>query len=124
THKREFVDWNMMELFMTAPTPPAKRIDGYNVIFKDVDVHEAMRIKIYPDLSSGAIDFAKRYVSIFGTNSINFSCDKLIEWVNILCTMATGVDKKHFISIYHAWDQEHTLWSPVPLPWFVGEKRK
>ena len=107
---------------MTAPTPPAKMIDEGKVIFKKVDEHEAKRIEIYPSLSAGAVEFAQKYVNIFGSKQIKFSCSTLVEWINILCTIPTEIDKRHFVSIQHAWDQEHTQWQPLPLPWFTFKK--
>ena len=118
SHIDKFVDWNIMELFMTAPTPPAERIEKGKVVFKKISQHEAKRIEIYPDLSQGAIDFAQKYLEVFGKYNINFICENLIDWVNILCLIPTENDKKHFIDLYHAGDQEHTDWIPLPLTWF------
>ncbi len=118
SHKQEFVDWNIMELFMTAPTPPAKSMNNGQVIFKEPNAHEEKRIEIYPDLSQGAIDFAKRYCDVFGKYTNDFLCEILIDWVNILCNIPTQIDKEHFVDLFHAWDQEHTKWQPLPLPWF------
>lgn len=120
TYKQEFADWNIMELFMTAPTPPVEKIDNGKVIFKEINQNEAKRIEIYPDLSQGAVDFAQKYVSVFGKYRINFVCKTLINWINILCNIPTQVDKEQFVSIQHAWNQEHTEWQPLPLPWFTS----
>lgn len=124
SHKQEFVDWNIMELFMTAPTPPVEKIDNGKVIFKEINQNEVKRIEIYPDLSQGAVDFAQKYTYVFGKYSIDFVCEILIDWINILCNTPTQTDKEHFVSIQHAWDQEHTLWQPLPLPWFAASKEE
>ena len=120
SHKQEFADWNIMELFMTAPTPPVKEINNGKVVFKEINYNEAKRIEIYPDLSQGAVDFAQQYINVFGKYGIKFVCETLIDWVNILCNTPTQTDKEHFVSIQHAWNQEHTEWQPLPLPWFVS----
>ena len=122
SHKQEFLDWNIMELFMTAPTPPVERIDNGKVIFKQITPNEAVRIKIYPDLSQGAVNFAQKYVDVFGKYGIDFVCERLIDWVNILCNTPTQIDKEHFVNLYHAWNQEHTEWQPLPLQWFYSSK--
>lgn len=122
SHKQEFVDWNIMELFMTAPTPPVERIDSGKVIFKEITPNEARRMEIYPDLSKGAVIFAQKYKDVFGEKSIELASEHLIDWINILCNIPTQIDKEHFISIQHAWNEEHTLWQPLPKPWFAPKQ--
>ncbi len=117
-HSQEFVDWNMMELFMTAPTPPADRIENGKVIFKDINPQEKVRIEIYPDLSEGIVDFAKLAKQIFGNLSLFLDVKKLTEWVNVLCTIPTDLDKEKFATIQHAWDAGHYDYVPLPAPWF------
>ena len=122
SHKQEFANWGIMELFMTAPTPPVKEINDGKVIFKQINQNEASRIKIYPDLSQGAVNFAQKYLDVFGKYSVNFSCETLINWINILCNFATPTDKEHFIELRHAGDPEHTEWQPLMPKWFMTEQ--
>lgn len=119
SHKYEITEWNLMELFMTAPTPPVEKIDNGQVIFKQPNEHEKKRMEIYPDLSQGAVNFAEKYLHVFGKYRLDFPCEILTDWVNILCEMPTITDKAHFASMYHAWDQEHTQWRPMPRTWFT-----
>lgn len=121
SHKQEFVDWGLMELFMTAPTPPVERIDNGKVIFKQITPNEAKRMEIYPDLSQGAVDFAQQYINVFGQFGFDFTCNILIDWVNIFCNIPTKIDKEHFVKLFHAWNQEHTEWQPLPFPWFTSK---
>ncbi len=122
SHKSEFTDWNLMELFMTAPTPPVEKIDNGQVIFKQPNEHEKKRMEIYPDLSQGAVNFAEKYLQVFGKNRLDFPCEILTDWVNILCEIPTVTDKAHFASMYHAWDIEHTQWRPMPRTWFTSSQ--
>lgn len=122
SHKPAFTDWNLMELFMTAPTPPVEKIDNGQVIFKQPNEHERKRMEIYPDLSQGAVNFAEKYLHVFGKYRLYFPCEILTDWVNILCEIPTVTDKAHFASMYHAWDQEHTQWRPMPRTWFTSSQ--
>ena len=120
--QHKFLDWNIMELYMTAPTPPADRIEDGKVIFKDINVHEQKRIEIYPDLSNGIIKYAKFVNNIFGKCDLFIDATILVDWTNILCKIPTEIDKKEFKDIYHAWDAEHKQYIPLPSPWFMKEK--
>lgn len=119
---REFVDWNMMEWFMTAPTPPALRIENNTVIFNEIHPNEQKRIEAYPDLSQGAVDYAKIISDIFANIDIQFSAALMTDWVNCLCTIPTDLDKNWFSQILHAWNPEHTKWEPLPTPWYTPKK--
>ena len=118
----KFVDWNIMELYMTAPTPPADRIENGKVIFKDINKHEQKRIEIYPDLSAGIVAYAKFVNNIFGKCDLFMDADTLVDWTNILCKIPTKTDKKKFENIQHAWDAEHKHYIPMPAPWFMKGK--
>lgn len=118
THRQEFLDWNIMELFMTAPTPPADKIEKGKVIFKKINPNEQKRIEIYPDLSKGMVNYAKFMNNIFGKINVFMNDRILIDWTNILCRIPTPKDRLEFKTIQHAWDIEHTKYIPLPAPWF------
>ncbi|ORX61238.1 hypothetical protein BCR36DRAFT_315751, partial [Piromyces finnis] len=84
----------IIELIMTAPTSPVETIANGKPIFKEMNETENVRVKLYPDLSSGAINFAKDYLSAFkNLNNSNLSCDMLIEWIKIFLQRPTEIDK-------------------------------
>lgn len=116
--KQEFVDWNIMELFMTAPTPPAEKIVNGHVVFKEINEEEARRIEIYPALAEGIVAYAKLMQDIFADMPTFITSKNVIDWINILCTMPTAFDKKEFNSIKHAEDANHSAYINLPLPWF------
>lgn len=115
---RKFSDWNMMELFMTAPTPPAEKIEKSKVVFKNITPQEQERIKIYPDLSAGIVSFAHVMNRIFKKSELFLDADLLTDWTNILCEIPTQTDKESFKNIMHASDLEHQDYIPLPRPWF------
>lgn len=119
---REFVEWNMMEWFMTAPTPPIDRIENGEVVFKETHPNEQRRIESYPEVSQGAVDYAKVILSVFGKNEAYLSAELITEWVNCLCLIPTDLDKNWFSQIQHAWDPQHTCWKPLPATWFGKNK--
>lgn len=121
--KKKFLDWNIMELYMTAPTPPADRIENGKVIFKPITVSEQKRIEIYPDLSDGIVEYAKFINSIFGKCDLFMDAETLVDWTNILCEIPTETDKKEFKNIQHAWDTEHKQYIAIPSPWFINKKK-
>lgn len=118
SHRQEFLDWNIMELYMTAPTPPADKIENGKVIFKKITQNEQKRIEIYPDLSKGMVNYAKFMNNIFGKINVFMNDRILIDWTNILCRIPTPKDRLEFKTIQHAWDIEHTKYIPLPAPWF------
>ncbi len=118
SHRQEFLDWNIMELYMTAPTPPADKIEKGKVIFKRINPYEKKRIEIYPNLSEGMVFYAKFVNQIFEKLNVFMTDRILIDWTNILCWLPTQKDKMEFKCIQHAWDIEHTQYIPLPAPWF------
>ena len=118
SHRQEFLDWNIMELYMTAPTPPADKIENGKVIFKKINPNEMRRIEIYPNLSKGMVNYANFVNTIFGKLNLFLNDRILIDWTNVLCKIPTPKDRMEFKSIQHAWDIEHTNYIPLPAPWF------
>ena len=118
SHKQEFSDWNMMEWYMTAPTPPVEYVDNNKVIFKPLVAEERKRIEIYPELSDGIIEYAKLMHKIFGNLDVFITDTDCINWTNILCHIPTQNDKNHFKKIKHAWDVNHTKYIQFPANWF------
>ncbi len=120
----KFSDWNIMELYMTAPNPPVEQIEQDKIIFKKANFWEQERIKIYPDLSKGIVLYTKLINKIFGQLDTFMEASTLVEWTNILCNSSTITDKKMFQNIKHACDEEHKQYIPVPLTWFEGKRHK
>ncbi len=118
TDKQEFIEWNIMELFMTAPVPPADRLESGEIIFKEPNAQEKRRMEIYPAMSDGMVAYAQFIQNIFGQQRIFSNIWVLIAWTNILCSFPTEKDKTEFRSIQHAWDAVHTQYIPLPAPWF------
>ncbi|OUM69222.1 hypothetical protein PIROE2DRAFT_57587 [Piromyces sp. E2] len=108
----------MIELFMTAPTPPVETITKGKPVFKKVDDAEEVRIKIYPDISKGAIDFAKDYINSFKKIKGFFSCEMLMDWIKLFQSRPTEIDKISFFNIEHASDENHESYHKLMSYWY------
>jgi len=108
----------LIELIMTAPTSPIETIANGKPVFKEPDEPESVRIKIYPDLSSGAVDFAKDYVNNFKKLKGFFSCEMLMEWIKLFQSRPTEIDKISFFNIEHASDENHEGYYKLMRYWY------
>ena len=108
----------LIELFMTAPTPPVKTIVNGQPIFEEISPEEKVRIKLYPDLSKGAIDFARDYLRSFNHFNGYFSSDMLIDWVKLFIQRPTEIDKISFFTIEHAADENHSNYNKLMYRWY------
>ena len=106
---------------MTAPYPSVQRIEQNKPVFNAMTEQEAQRIRVYPSISSGALEFAQCAFKTFGAIPTLFTAELLTKWINVFCSIYTEKDKEEFKHIQHAWDAEHTNWLPIPRRWFEGE---
>lgn len=108
-------NWNFMELLMTAPEFPIKQLkhDGTPVYDTNPSKAEQIRKKIYPDISSGAVDFAKDIKKVFDGIDIYLSGPTLVSWVNCFCDFPTNIDIKNMKIIKHAPDSAHHDYIPL-----------
>ncbi len=118
THRQEFLDWSIMEFFMTAPTPPAERIEDGKVILKKINSYEKKRMEVYPFVCNGIVKYTEFVKKIFNKYTVSFDDTLLIEWVNILIAISTTRDMEMLSNIQHAGDAEHTIYQPILLSWF------
>lgn len=111
--------WDIMEFFMTAPTPPIQNVVNNVPQYKKVSQYEQTRIDIYPYVSNGAVEFAKMMKRVFADIKTYPDYMTLIDWVNGFMDMPTDEDKKHFIKIKHAYDSNHTQFRTLFPQWYV-----
>lgn len=109
--KNRFEQWNVMELFMSAPTPPVQKIEK-GPVFVPLTPEEQERIKIYPALEQGILDFVDLVKEFFGTEGFIFSEKLVCAWINTFCAFGTPEDQSMFSQIKHAADVGHSLYHP------------
>ncbi len=117
-----FHEWNLMEFFMTAPTPPIQNVVDNKPQFKPVLPYERARINAYSYVSEGAIEFAKTIKNIFIDIDVFSNYKTLTDWINSFIDMPTDEDKKHFVNIKHAYDANHTQFIPLCEHWYKKYK--
>jgi len=109
--KNRFKQWNIMELFMSAPTPPVQRIEK-GPVFVPLTPEEQERIKIYPALEQGILDFVALVKDFFGAEGFLFSETLVCQWINAFCVLATPEDRQMFSCVKHASGVEHNQYRP------------
>lgn len=103
--KKHFLkEWGLMELFMTAPHPPAIDFKNGNVIFNLSNNYEKKRIEIYKELEKGVLDYIDLYFKIFKNQNLFFHEKDIRELVDILPLNPTKEDKLHLSKVKHASD--------------------
>ena len=118
THGAPNPQTGIIELFFTAPTPPIDRFENNTFIFAEPNENEQIRIQIYPDISAGAVAFAKDCVRFFGKDDLFFTASLIADWVNLLCDQPTEEDKDYWRSIRHSASIDHSQYEPVMKKWY------
>ena len=117
TGANSFYDWNIMELIMTAPTPPIADFTGDSPVYKkNISEEEKARIEVYPYISDGSVDFAKRAKLHFGDLDLFLSSNIMTDWINIFLANPSLEDMQMFETIQHAYDANHTEYAPILNP--------
>jgi len=109
---------DLLELIMTAPTPPVKAIENGKPVFEIADNIEQTIIDLYPDLSSGIIAFTKEYINRFNKLNSYISCEILIDWLKKFYSMPSERDKKMFFKVQHAGDENHSKYHVIFKDWY------
>lgn len=113
------VDWRIMEFIMTSPEAPIACIDKNKPVYKtNINKKEAKRMKLFPDVEAGILDFAKLKQEVFGKTDIYFTNPVVTDWINLFCSISTKYEKKIFKEIGSAFDCNHDDYILFPTPWF------
>lgn len=100
--------WDFAELLFTAPEYPIQNIKDNRPIYKKVkNKYEDYRIKIYPYISDGCVNFARDIINIFNDKNTFFTAFQSSFWTGLLRNTPNNIDKKYFQNIKHAYDIEH-----------------
>lgn len=124
SHNWEFADWDFMEFLITAPEPPIEDIKSGKPIYKKISKEEAIRIKVYPKVSEGAVLFAHVITKFFGKISIDFTAKEITAWINKFILIPTDEEKPFISQIKHGYDSNHSVYVPICKPWFTNEQQK
>ena len=117
-HRWEFADWDLMEFLITAPEPPLEDVVDRHPVFKQYSKEEKIRSEIYPMVSDGAVDFAKRILSIFDGIEVDIQAEDVTKWINCFITTPDEYEKAYIQKIKHGYDSNHEMYIPICKPWF------
>lgn len=116
--------WDFAELLFTAPEYPIQNIKHNSPVYKKIkNKHEDYRVKIYPYISDGCVNFAKDIIKIFADKNTFFTALQISFWTGLLRNTPNAIDKKYFKNIKHAFDIEHKHYKNL-FEWNITQKQK
>jgi len=108
----------IIQFIMTAPTPPVKSIENGNPVFKEANEAEIEIIKLYPELSKGAIDFAKDCKKFFKNLNLYFSDEMVADWLYKIMNNPSEMDKNMFFNIEFSLKVDHNKYQKLFKKWY------
>lgn len=121
--KMRIKDWMVVEFVMGSPEPPIIAINKGNPEYQaELPEHEKFRLKIFPDMEKGVLEFTKSALTIFAGLDLFIDNNIVTEWVNLFCVVPTDVEKKIFSKIQFSLDVAHSNFREFPLAWFKEPK--
>ncbi|WP_432632233.1 hypothetical protein [Brachyspira sp.] len=122
--KHLFIEWNLMEFFMTSPEAPIKNVVDSKPLYSIPNEHEKKRMDVYPYVSDGIVEFAEIVKNCFGELELFINYKEVTEWINILACTPTEYDKKYIKNIKHNWSIGNNKYIPLIQRWFIKESGK
>lgn len=116
-----FNDWDLVELFLTAPEPPVYMFTNNKPLYYNVHKQEQKRIDIYPTISQGILQFANNTKNIFNNKHLFINHYDIANLFNTLSQNPTKQDKKMLSNVQHAFDGAHTMYRGIMLSWGVNQ---
>ena len=115
TQKVDFINWNIIELFMTAPELPIKGINanGKPIYDKNPTIYEQQRLEITQQISQGILALSADILKIFGDYTPRFCAQTLTHYINNYSQNPTKHDKIAMQTIQHAPDSKHSEYAPL-----------
>ena len=117
--KHLFIEWNLMEFFMTSPEPPIKIIVDSKPLYYIPNKYEKKRMDIYPYVSDGIVEFYKIAKNCFGELELFINHEEIVKWINMLVCIPTKYDKKYIKNIKHNWSITNNKYIPLIQRWFI-----
>ena len=122
--KHLFIEWNLMEFFMTSPEPPIKNIVDSKPLYYIPNKYEKKRMDIYPYVSDGIVEFFKIVKNCFGELELFINYKEIVKWINMLVCVPAEYDKKYIKNIKHNWSIANNKYIPLIQRWFIKESGK
>ncbi|TKZ35482.1 hypothetical protein [Brachyspira catarrhinii] len=122
--KHLFIEWNLMEFFMTSPEPPIKNIVDSKPLYHIPNKYEEKRMDIYPYVSDGIVEFFKIAKNCFRELELFINYKEIVKWINMLACIPREYDKKYIKNIKHNWSVANNKYIPLIQRWFIKESGK
>lgn len=113
-HYNLFLNWQIVEFILSAPTPPIEGVAGDSIVYNKNNFYEDTRISIFKEIEIGVDDFLE---DIHKFNLENLEVDEFVirRYINDFISAANVFDKKNFSSILFSYDINHNESRPLNL---------
>ena len=113
--KMDFINWDIIELFMTAPELPIINVssDSKPIYTHNPSSHELERLRITRQITQGIFALHADIMRIFGNYMPTFSAHTLTSYINNYCQNPTTHDKMAMQTIQHASNSQHGNYTPL-----------
>lgn len=99
---KKVFNWNIVEFFMTTPTPSIKYINDNKPVYEHINKYEMQRINAVKSMEKGIIDFSLRSEKFFKNIDLPIEPNQTVNLINILYGTLSGRDKKYMSKIKHS----------------------
>lgn len=104
-----FENWNLMELFFSAPTSQVLGVDfSGNFIYGEENSYETSNITAYKHISNGMVDFVKTAKTIFDDYDLFININDTKMWVDNFCINYTDFDYEKIKNLFHSDNNDKT----------------
>lgn len=102
-------NYNALEFLITAPELPIKYMDENGDFIRINNKEEVDRINYYSIIYKQEINFCKDLLSAFKDYTVNFTCNELINLINLFFNNLDSNDIKYLKNIKYSVDEAHTI---------------
>lgn len=113
-----FDDWDIMEFLITAPEPPIYGLKNGIPEHKELSHEEKIRMKLYPFVHEGSIEFAQLALKCFDEILLDFSAEEIATWINNFTSIPSKWEQNYIRRIKHAYDSANECYVPICKSWW------
>lgn len=95
-------NWNVVEFYMTAPTPSIKCINNNKPVYEHASKYERKRINAVKSMEMGIMDFSLEAEKFFNGFSLPISPNQTVKLVNVLYNTLSERDRKYVFDIRYS----------------------
>lgn len=108
----------LIEFLITAPEPPIVKIEQGLPVYQDAEEEEYIRLKIYPHIAEGIVDFVRDYLHFFSAlDDTPLDMEVIRRWIDYWAEHPSKKDKVQFSQIDYSIESSHTKYEPLFPKW-------